>query len=934
MSESATENSSSSLNSAINYNDPYFLSSSDNSNSQLGQIIFNGDNYLNWSRSVRLALGAKNKLAFVDGTLTRPSADSSNLQKWVRNDYMVTGWILCSMEKNIAECFIFNHSARDLWLEIQERYGHSNAPQLYEIHKNLMSIEQNDDSIAVYYGKLKQVWDKLQIIEPFPDCTCGAMSKCSCGLLRKILEADQLRKLIQLITGLNKDYDQAKINLLSMDPLPSVNRAYHLLQQIEKQGALNLSSHSSEMSALLSVHNNQYNRPPSGSAGQRRDYRDSSKKQKFDRFCDHCKMKGHTKDVCFKIVGYPEWYKGSKGQGTQGNRSHNSQRFAGSVEEKENYSAGILGSSPLDFEIGSGSNVNNVVGTTATINPQVFSALYKEFVKIMQSTQVAPSTESFNSAVNFAGTLSATQTSGSLLTASQHVWIVDTGASDHMAFLLDMFANTHMLKQPIKIALPDGTYKLVDTVGTISLTPEITLYNVFYVPSFKHNLLSVGRLLDQNNLIAKFEKNSCCFQDLTTSNVKAVAMRHGGLYRFLREVPSSFLVQNKPVTVESYVSQASVHTCSLDIIHARLGHASLSKLQHLPFYSTINKTVDFHCEACVLAKHHKLPFTISTSIASACFDLVHIDLWGPYETPTLSGASKVKVIRSDNGTEIVQEFCGVLFSSKGIIHQKTLVGVPQQNGRVERKHRHLLETARALRLFANLPVRFWGECLLTSTYLINLMPSSVLSWKTPYEVLLKKLPDYENLRIVGCLCYAAVKSHDKLAPRARKCIFLGYPYAQKGYKLYDLISHKIILSRDVVFKENIFPFHQTKAVSEPTQLPLVNPALCPENELVDDSPINIPPFPSQHISSPSSSSGQQLTQSYTEQQNSDFSFSSESPSHSPSQTPTKISLPLTSSIPEQRKSSRSIQLPKKFSDYILSNTHKPQAHYTSFPLWR
>ncbi|XP_021866456.2 uncharacterized protein [Spinacia oleracea] len=476
MPEISTETPSSSstqqFNSAINYNDPYFLSSSDNSNSQLGQIIFNGDNYLNWSRSVRLALGAKNKLGFVDGSLLRPSADSSDLQKWVRNDYMATGWILCSMEKSIAESFIFNHSARDLWLEMQERYVHSNAPQLYEIHKKLMSIEQNDDSIAVYYGKLKQVWDKLQILEPFPDCTCGAMLSCSCGLLKKNLEADQLKKLIQLITGLNKDYDQAKINLLSMDPLPSVNRAYHLLQQIEKQGALNLVSHCSEMSALLSVHNHQPNRVSSSSPGQRRDYRDSFKKLKIDRFCDHCKMKGHTKDVCFKIVGYPEWYKGSKSQGSQGNKFHNSQRFAGSVQD--NTSAGILGGSPLDFEIGSTSGSQNAVGANNVVDPQVFSALYKEFVKIMQSSK-ASSVESHDSAVNFAGTLSASKTSKSYLSVNEHVWIVDTGASDHMAFRLDMFANTRMLKQPIKIALPDATYKLVDTIGDIVLTSDIML---------------------------------------------------------------------------------------------------------------------------------------------------------------------------------------------------------------------------------------------------------------------------------------------------------------------------------------------------------------------------------------------------------------------------------------------------------------------------
>nr|GFA80379.1 putative ribonuclease H-like domain-containing protein [Tanacetum cinerariifolium] len=64
---------------------------------------------------------------------------------------------------------------------------------------------------------------------------------------------------------------------------------------------------------------------------------------------------------------------------------------------------------------------------------------------------------------------------------------------------------------------------------------------------------------------------------------------------------------------------------------------------------------------------------------------------------------------------------------------RRLVHTPQQNGVVERKHRHLLETAWALRFEANLPTRFWGECVLIDAYIINRMPSDVIGNKTPYE---------------------------------------------------------------------------------------------------------------------------------------------------------------------------------------------------------
>ena len=68
----------------------------------------------------------------------------------------------------------------------------------------------------------------------------------------------------------------------------------------------------------------------------------------------------------------------------------------------------------------------------------------------------------------------------------------------------------------------------------------------------------------------------------------------------------------------------------------------------------------------------------------------------------------LKIIRSENGSEFVSmpmlRFC----KESGIIHQTTCIDTPQQNGRVERKHHHILNVARALRFEANLPLKFWG----------------------------------------------------------------------------------------------------------------------------------------------------------------------------------------------------------------------------------
>ncbi|CAH9077886.1 unnamed protein product [Cuscuta epithymum] len=169
---------------------------------------------------------------------------------------------------------------------------------------------------------------------------------------------------------------------------------------------------------------------------------------------------------------------------------------------------------------------------------------------------------------------------------------------------------------------------------------------------------------------------------------------------------------------------------------------------------------------------------------------------------------QVKIVRSDNGLEFhsLKEY----FLEQGIIFQTSCVYTPQQNGRVERKHRHILDMARTLRFHANLPITFWGECILTAGYLINRLPSPISDNKSPYELLYHKVPSYDRLRVFGCLCYAHNKDRngDKFASRGVKCVFLGYAYSQKGWKVFDLENQRHFISRDVRFFESNFPFKQ------------------------------------------------------------------------------------------------------------------------------
>ena len=97
---------------------------------------------------------------------------------------------------------------------------------------------------------------------------------------------------------------------------------------------------------------------------------------------------------------------------------------------------------------------------------------------------------------------------------------------------------------------------------------------------------------------------------------------------------------------------------------------------------------------------------------------------------------------------------------------------------------------------------------MTTVYLINRLPSKSLGNKSPYELLFKSEPSYNHLKCFGCLCFISTLPHnrDKFAPRARKCVFLGYLQGIKCYKVLDLTSNSVHISRNIIFYEHIFPY--------------------------------------------------------------------------------------------------------------------------------
>uniref|UniRef100_A0A2N9I2Y6 CCHC-type domain-containing protein n=1 Tax=Fagus sylvatica TaxID=28930 RepID=A0A2N9I2Y6_FAGSY len=173
---------------------------------------------------------------------------------------------------------------------------------------------------------------------------------------------------------------------------------------------------------------------------------------------------------------------------------------------------------------------------------------------------------------------------------------------------------------------------------------------------------------------------------------------------------------------------------------------------------------------------------------------------------------KIKCLRTDNGTEYRDgdflKFC----EEHGIKRHFTVRKTPQQNGVAERLNRTITETARCLRLNAELPKIFWAEAVDMACYIINRSPRVALDGKVAEEVWTGQEVDYSFMRIFGCPAYVHISGEDrsKLDPKSKKCIFLGFKKGVKGYKLWDPVAQKVVISRDVVFDEK----SMTKAFKE------------------------------------------------------------------------------------------------------------------------
>ncbi|KAJ4744662.1 Gag-Pol polyprotein [Rhynchospora pubera] len=367
-----------------------------------------------------------------------------------------------------------------------------------------------------------------------------------------------------------------------------------------------------------------------------------------------------------------------------------------------------------------------------------------------------------------------------MLTNNNPVWTVDSAATDHIARDRAAFVDYRRIPAGSKrIYMGNNSSVLVHGIGTCELMfrngHKLVLHDVLYMPDVRRSLVSVLvlvktglRVVFLNNCVELY-KNSILLGNGFFENNFMILDTIDGCSSFSYDVFSS--------NVSSYVND------NMLIWHARLCHVGqdrMTRLAKVGLLGPLTKVSLPRCEGCLAGKATRKPFGKAVR-ATTPLQLIHSDICGPLSVRARHGAyyfitfiddytrfghvylishksdalgcfqkylamvenqqnGLVKALRTDRGREYLSDQFKSLCDEKGIVHQLTTPYTPQQNGVAERRNRTLLEMVRSMMAQASLPISYWGDALLTATYVLNRVPSKSVA-ATPYELWTGRKPN-------------------------------------------------------------------------------------------------------------------------------------------------------------------------------------------------
>lgn len=472
-------------------------------------------------------------------------------------------------------------------------------------------------------------------------------------------------------------------------------------------------------------------------------------------------------------------------------------------------------------------------------------------------------------------------------TSNDHAsFIVDSGASSHIANSLDLFTSLKDIS-PVKVHLADDTVVEACQEGTIyidmdlcdgkpSTKTTLQLKKVLYIPEAGVSMVSCAQL-DKSGISTTISNGRCIFTD-RYENENAIG------YATRRRVDGLFILNGMVIPKETsvaFVGRTKVKETEqgVDLWHQRLGHISKDRVRNMTGefvtgMSLSDEAERIDCTTCVESKQHKASAT-GTLVKENGRDAIHSDIIGPIRPRSLGGGryllcfivgqsrfGKVFVIKKrSEATERFKEFkawverqtqmlikqfhsdgakeylkMGDFLVAAGIDQTQSTAYTPQSNGIAERYNRTLLDKTRAMLIQSGLPMSFWGEAALHAAYLSNITGSSVLKDKTPHELLFNHKPDLSKLRVFGCAAYVhQTKERRKLKLSKRSTPGILVSHQDGMYHVWLPETRKVVASKHVKFDEMLFPATDKGASELLGQSVEFDEPLAPNEEYIDIS---------------------------------------------------------------------------------------------------
>jgi len=211
----------------------FYLHPSDGPGAIITSIKFDKKNYELWNRAVTIALMAKNKPGFIDGSISKlePMAHPMKKNAWNMVNSMITSWILNVIDSKLHTSVAYEDTTHRMWVNIQKRSFVINVPRIHQLKAKIASCKQGTMEVVDFYSKLTGLWSELEnfikILISTCKCTCG---RCSCdinGTVIKMMEGD---KTHQFLMGLDDNlYSNIRGQFSALDPVPPLDKIFNMV---------------------------------------------------------------------------------------------------------------------------------------------------------------------------------------------------------------------------------------------------------------------------------------------------------------------------------------------------------------------------------------------------------------------------------------------------------------------------------------------------------------------------------------------------------------------------------------------------------------------------------------------------------------------------------------------------------------------------------